>query len=317
MTAENVERVGGPPEEPTTLAARCADWLMAERDRIEREVRAEYERSTADAAGPPEPPEPPKPPQPPKPDAAVPAPAPAVAAPLIRLLDRVAELPSSAAAAGSAGSAEGHPRDPVLDWVRRSVLAALTASGVTPVEDSGPVDPTRHNVVATRADPSGLRCGAIAETVRPGYLWGEAVLRHQEVVAFVPPGKPGPGETATAHGIDETGAAHRIDETGDAPGIGETRDAHRFGATHDAHGIGEIRDAPEPGKALDAPGIAALLDPSGSGGTRSAPHPGDDTPHAPRPGGEIRDAPGPGEEGGPSHDSSLDSPHDASHEDLR
>lgn len=111
---------------------------------------------------------------------------PASAAPLIALLDRLAGLTAE----------PDPPEEPVLDWVRRSVLAALAASGVVPVEDSGPVDPARHSVVATRDAPSGLRCDAIAETVRPGYLWGEALLRPQEVVAYVLPGEPEPSEAS-------------------------------------------------------------------------------------------------------------------------
>ncbi|MCX4671957.1 hypothetical protein OG453_35665 [Streptomyces sp. NBC_01381] len=109
---------------------------------------------------------------------ASPPPVPASAAPLITLLDRLADLTT----------APDPPDGPVLDWVRRSVLDALAASGVVPVEDCGPVDPARHRVVATRDDPTQLRCDAIAETVRPGYLWGEALLRPQEVVAYVRPG---------------------------------------------------------------------------------------------------------------------------------
>jgi hypothetical protein len=162
----------GRDEARADLAARCADWLTAERDRIEREVRAEYERRH-DGDDPGGARHRVRPAQPP------------AAAPLIGLLDRLAELTVAP------GSPTDTRRDPILDWVRRSVLTALAASGVTPVEDSGPVDPARHNVVATRDDLSGLRCGAIAETVRPGYLWGEALLRHQEVVAYVPPRKPG------------------------------------------------------------------------------------------------------------------------------
>lgn len=240
--AENVERTGGTGEEPGALAARCAAWLLAERDRIEREVRATYERTTAgthspagthsstgtlttDAASQ-KPPgrtrSPRKPREEAPPDAAVPATAPAAAAPLILLLDRLAELPPPAPAAGTApgvsGGDGGGSADPVLGWVRRSVLAALAASGVDPVEDRGPVDPTRHNVVATRADPSGLRGGTIAETVRPGYLWGEAVLRHQEVVVYVAPGKPGRAGTAAGSAPDGSGDPH---ETRDAPHSGE------------------------------------------------------------------------------------------------
>ncbi|WP_193241821.1 nucleotide exchange factor GrpE [Streptomyces phaeolivaceus] len=216
MAAPNVERADDPPEDLTDLATRCADWLLAERARIERELRARYE-----------------PPAAPRPAAAVPtAPVPEVAAPLIRLLDRIAELPPT-----PPGTADARTHDPVLDWVRRSVLAALVAAGVTAVEDSGRADPTRHNVVATRTDPSGLRSGTIAETVRPGYLWGGTVLRHQEVIAYVPPTKPGhgtPDVTHTAVEPDDTppcpphGVPEPDGETPDVPQPGEEGDP-----THD------------------------------------------------------------------------------------
>lgn len=157
------------PDRPPTVAheslaglsARCAAWLGAERDRIEGELRAAYGKPPDAAVTEPRP---------------APDPVPPAAAPLIELLDRLAGL------AGDPPAADG----PVLDRVRRGVVAALAASGVTPVEDTGPVDPARHHVVATRDDPSGLLSDRIAETVRPGYLWRDVLLRPQEVVSYVP-----------------------------------------------------------------------------------------------------------------------------------
>lgn len=83
---------------------------------------------------------------------------------------------------------------PVPDRVRRGVVAAPAASGVTTVEDTGRVAPARHHVVATRDDPSGLLSDRIAETVRPGYFWRDVLLRPQEVVSYVPYVGPGPRE---------------------------------------------------------------------------------------------------------------------------
>ncbi|MEU2512487.1 hypothetical protein [Streptomyces syringium] len=83
---------------------------------------------------------------------------------------------------------------PVLDRVGRGVVVAPAASGVTTVEDTGPVDPVRHPVVATRDAPSGLLSDRTAETVRPGYLWRDVLLRPQEVVSYVPYVGPGPRE---------------------------------------------------------------------------------------------------------------------------
>ncbi|MBP2401087.1 nucleotide exchange factor GrpE [Streptomyces syringium] len=157
------------------LSARCAAWLGAERDRIEGELRAAYGKPPGTAVKE----------QHPAPDSVPPA-----AVPLIELLDRLAGL------AGDPPAADG----PVLDRVRRGVVAALTASGVTPVEDTGPVDPARHHVVATRDDPSGLLSDRIAETVRPGYLWRDVLLRPQEVVSYVPYVGPRPPRAEAERG---------------------------------------------------------------------------------------------------------------------
>ncbi|WP_055615954.1 hypothetical protein [Streptomyces phaeochromogenes] len=210
MTRDNAERDMGSREDLEDLAARCASWLIQERDRMERELRSEYEESYDVPHTRSEQVARPAPIAPTRPSTARPS-APAVAAPLIGLLDRLAELPTAPDSPDSPG--RGTP-DPVLAWVRRTVLAALAASDVTPVDDSGPVDPARHNVVATRDDPSGRHHGAIAETVRPGYLWGGALLRHQEVIAYVRPEQrtapntapelpPAPGSDPTAEPASE------------------------------------------------------------------------------------------------------------------
>ncbi|MEW2085173.1 hypothetical protein [Streptomyces sp. NPDC005283] len=176
MTAGQPEERPRPDERLVEVSARYAAWLMTERDRLEWQLRAEYEQRLSDAdtesvraAAPPQ----------------LPPSAPPAAAPLIGLLDRLSGL----------GDAAEPPDGPVLDWVRRSVLTALAALGVTPIEDTGPADPTRHNVVATREDDSGgLLCDHIAETVRPGYRWDGGLLRTQEVIVYVPPGYPDRGE---------------------------------------------------------------------------------------------------------------------------
>lgn len=186
MTGGGMERDTASHEGLGELASRCAHWLAGERERMERELRAAYEGACGATQAAPD--------RVPRPDTGAhkwPRPvtrpsAPAASAPLIGLLDRLAELPPAS------GATEGEALEAVLDWVRRTVLAALATSGVFPVDDSGPVDPARHKVVATRADPSGRNPGGIAETVRPGYLWGGQVLRHQEVVAYVPLREPDP-----------------------------------------------------------------------------------------------------------------------------
>ncbi|WP_406733252.1 hypothetical protein [Streptomyces sp. NBC_01794] len=196
MTAGQSEEQPQPDERPRAderlaeVSARYAAWLMTERDRLEWQLRAEYEQRLSDAdtesvrsAALPQ----------------LPPSAPPAAAPLIGLLDRLSGL----------GDAVEPPDGPLLDWVRRSVLTALAALGVTPVEDTGPADPTRHNVVATREDDSGgLLCDHIAETVRPGYRWDGGLLRTQEVIVYVPPGYPVHGEPGDETRDDTDGRPH-------------------------------------------------------------------------------------------------------------
>ncbi|MEC4019396.1 hypothetical protein [Streptomyces sp. H27-D2] len=225
MTHDDTGPDKGGREDLKELAARCAAWLVQERDRTERELRSAYAQPDgvphSDAGHVTRP----APVFPKRPTASRPS-APAAAAPLIGLLDRLAELPTSPDSRDCPNSPAPESPDPVLAWVRRTVLAALAASGVTPVDDSGPVDPARHTIVATRDDPSGRHCGAIAETVRPGYAWGESLLRHQEVVAYVPPEEqaapyppPAPAPAPAPEPSPETGseAASEPSEEGGPP----------------------------------------------------------------------------------------------------
>jgi len=224
VTHDDTEPDKGGRADLEELAARCATWLVQERDRMERELRSAYRQSDdlprAGVTGVTGMPgvtgmgqvTPPAPVSPKRPPVARPA-APAAAAPLIGLLDRLAELPADPGfrdSPDSLDSPDGARPDPVLAWVRRTVLAALAASGVTPVDDSGPVDPARHNIVATRDDPSGRHCGAIAETVRPGYVWGEELLRHQEVVAYVPPEQQTAARGPVSEPSEEGGPPHDV-----------------------------------------------------------------------------------------------------------
>ncbi|GAA3230932.1 hypothetical protein [Actinocorallia longicatena] len=101
---------------------------------------------------------------------------PEVAMELIVLADRLADLP------GRDGGDQGGA---LLRWLDGRVRAMFAACEVTTIEERGPVDPLRHQVVGARAAGPGDPLEHVAETVRPGYLWRDVLLRPQQVVAFV------------------------------------------------------------------------------------------------------------------------------------
>jgi molecular chaperone GrpE (heat shock protein) len=62
----------------------------------------------------------------------------------------------------------------------------LASCEVTVIDDTGPLDPMRHEVVAGRECAADGPVDQIAETVRPGYAWRGELLRPQQVIAYVP-----------------------------------------------------------------------------------------------------------------------------------
>jgi hypothetical protein len=97
---------------------------------------------------------------------------------LIRLADRLPNMPGTSAPAESAGT------DTVVRWFGARVQAMLTACDVARIQDSGPVDSRRHEVVATRPAPGDDLAHHIADTVRPGYEWRGQLVRPQQVIAY-------------------------------------------------------------------------------------------------------------------------------------
>lgn len=97
---------------------------------------------------------------------------------LIRLADRLPDLTGENATTtpGQAGE--------VARWLDARTKALLTACDVARVEDSGPLDLRRHEVVGTRAAPASDLVHHIADTVRPGYAWRGRLLRPQQIVAY-------------------------------------------------------------------------------------------------------------------------------------
>jgi len=77
-----------------------------------------------------------------------------------------------------------------LALARDQVRDRLDSLGLSTIAESGPVDPTLHNVIDTTPSSDDARIGTIAKTHRRGWLRrGEAqmVVRHALVTAYVRP----------------------------------------------------------------------------------------------------------------------------------
>ncbi len=102
---------------------------------------------------------------------------------LIRLADDLTELIRHA----SAPESGQHP----LRLVEHQVNRLLIGCGVVILRDEGPVVSTRHEVVDTRQAGANDTRDWIATTVRPGYLYGDQLIRPQQVVAYTAEGSVG------------------------------------------------------------------------------------------------------------------------------
>ena len=104
---------------------------------------------------------------------------PAIVWELISLSDRLVDLTRAGAPADAEEAWE------TLRWFAGRATELLALYEIARVEDDGPLDLLRHEVVAGRPAPAAALVEHIAETVRPGYLWRGALLRPQRVVAYV------------------------------------------------------------------------------------------------------------------------------------
>jgi len=79
-----------------------------------------------------------------------------------------------------------------VEMTRDKLLGALEGEDVRPIADGGRFDPDRHEATATeeRAD---LEPGTVVRTVRRGYTWRDAILRHAHVVVARRPEDPASG----------------------------------------------------------------------------------------------------------------------------
>jgi len=163
-------------------------------------VRLEEVPGTPDSAefAVPDPPVPP--PVPPEPSAPLPVPARAVAPAadqesvarsLISLADDLAGLADRASGEGAGGR--------TLRLAQWRVDQVLAECGVEAVNDEGPVDPSRHEVVGSRSPAGEGTAGWIAATVRRGYLMDGQLMRPQQVVAYTA------NTRGTAEGSEDAG----------------------------------------------------------------------------------------------------------------
>jgi molecular chaperone GrpE len=86
---------------------------------------------------------------------------------------------------------------------RDQMLQSLEREGVRPVPPAETFDPRLHEAVAT-VESTELAPGTILEVLRPGYIWGDVVLRpaHVKVVAEAAAQEPG-AEPETPSEIEE------------------------------------------------------------------------------------------------------------------
>jgi molecular chaperone GrpE (heat shock protein) len=99
---------------------------------------------------------------------------------LIRVMDGLVDLIEGGAAHEPDRAATA------LNWLHGRGEALLASCDVVRIDDSGPVDLLRQEVVDGRPTPAGDLVDQIADTVRPGYSWHGLLIRPQQVVAYVP-----------------------------------------------------------------------------------------------------------------------------------
>lgn len=81
-----------------------------------------------------------------------------------------------------------------VKMTRDQLVRSLEEHGVTQVDTGGAFDPAVHQAVSTVED-SGQEPGTIVETLRPGFLWRDSVLRFAQVrVAAAPEDTPDEAE---------------------------------------------------------------------------------------------------------------------------
>jgi molecular chaperone GrpE (heat shock protein) len=156
------------PERETRLVARESELARREGELARREAEIAAREAGLDE---------------PRPVVLVDAPeeaqAPAVAHELITIVDRLVDVTPESLADPAHGAA-------MLRWLTGQLRGLLNAVEVVRMDETGPVDPKRHEVVDTRPAPQETLVDHVAEVVRPGYTWRGDLLRAQQVIAYVP-----------------------------------------------------------------------------------------------------------------------------------
>jgi hypothetical protein len=93
---------------------------------------------------------------------------PEIAADLIEIFDHLASRPD----------------DPARRWLENRLSRIAMKCEISWIDDSGPVDLTKHEIIGVRPATDGNRPGDIAVTIRPGYLQRGRIIRAQQVIAF-------------------------------------------------------------------------------------------------------------------------------------
>lgn len=72
----------------------------------------------------------------------------------------------------------------VLEEIYRQLTKVLAKEGVTPLLATGLCDYERQMVVGTQVTDDPTKVDHVYSTVRPGYLFGEQLIRPQEVIVY-------------------------------------------------------------------------------------------------------------------------------------
>lgn len=107
---------------------------------------------------------------------------------LIKLRDGVLVAKSKKGSTSSevleAKGKEGSAFPKVLEDIYKQLGQILEKEGVTSLEETGPYNDKRQEVISTKVTDDPDKNDWICDTVRPGYLFQEELLRPQEVIVY-------------------------------------------------------------------------------------------------------------------------------------
>lgn len=85
-----------------------------------------------------------------------------------------------------ANGQEGEEKDnhQVLDAIYKQLGKILEKDGISSLEETGSFNYERHQVVSTQATDDPEKDDLICDTIRPGYLFHNSLIRPQEVIVY-------------------------------------------------------------------------------------------------------------------------------------